>query len=94
MQPAFAFKIFGNEASCAVAYQSAAILVCIPEWGNRQALGFEPQHSSLEKIIEGSRVKSRAEEEECARELEEDRAAAFGGEDMNNLLRCDSDDST
>ena len=39
-------------------------------------------------------MKSRAEEEECDRELEEDRAAAFGGEDMNNLLCCNSDDST
>ena len=94
LQPAFAFRIFGNEASCAVAYQSAAILVCIPEWGKRQALGTEPQHYSAEEIIEGSRVKSRAEEEEEEREPEEDRAAAFGGEDMNNLLRCDSDDST
>ena len=45
-QPAATYTTYGNELSCDVVYQAAAILVGVPKWGKRQILEVKPQQAA------------------------------------------------
>ena len=85
-QPAFAYRdgVFDSEATCAAAYQAAAILVCVPKWGKRHILGIVPQERSDEENFEPSKKKSRLEEreeEEGQEKVEEEQKKVEGQEE-------------